>query len=880
MLRPGRVVSVALATSALLGSGMAAAHADSPTDSTSVIYVDGSNTSCTDTGAGAGSVAAPFCTIQPAADAAVAGDTVEISKGVYRNAVNVTSTGNAAAPIVFHAVGGLASIVDGTGQTGPALTLDGASYVTFEGFEGVGPTQSQELSVAGVQIKASDHITLDGAAVLGATNSKSGAVYVTGGSSDVTVSRSIMTGFTNGGILVDGGGSGDVFSTNSIEAAAFGISVNGATGTAITSNSFYAQNAGGEPISLASGATGATIENNIVSGLSGTASTSTSSIDVAADSSAGTVLDYNVVFPGNWDGVGVMQNAYSWGGAAYSGAAALFQATGQGQHDLNTDPETSNILSVKSLAVPQWNSANGSAPGMLATDLYGDPCTGNSILAVTGSGTPAYCARGAFQPNYTVTNGLQVLEAVGARSVDLASYMGQTLTDGTSPGSVPGGPTPAVSYTINWGDGISQTVPASSAYVSTATLHTYAKPGTYTITQTSHLTVGASMSATTSFTTVGSNYTPINPTRLLDTRKGTGAPLAKVPAGKNVTVKIAGLHGIPADATAVAMNLTVADATGNGYLSAAPGGSSTSTSNVNYTAGQVVANSAIVPLKNGSITIYNKGTGSTDVIADVSGYFAQSAGGGYADATLKRILDTRNGTGAPVAQIAANTGIPVTVAGVDAIPSGATAVAVHVTVADTTGNGWIAAEANGAGTPGTSILNYGKDQIVSNTVIVPVAPDGKIELYNGGGHTPVDLLADVSGYFTTTAPGSYVPITPTRVWDTRQLPGWTIPADGTAPAFLEGDNGNAESPFPANATLVLNTTVTNTKGSGYLTVYPYGTDGSGRPTVSNLNFDPGQTIANLAILPTSWTHQEVAVFNGSTGTADVVFDVFGYYANS
>jgi hypothetical protein len=869
-----------MATSALLGSSMAAAHADSPNDSSPVLYVDGSNTSCTDTSAGAGSAATPFCTIQPAADAAVAGDTVEIAKGVYGNALDITSAGSAAAPIVFQAVGGQVSIADATGQTGPALTVDGASYLTFEGSEGAGSSQSQELVVDGAQIEASTHVTIDGAKVIGATNSKSGAVYVTGGSSDATVSRSILTGLSNGGILVDGGGSGDVFSTNSIEANAFGISVSGATGTDITSNSFYSQDADKDVISLASGATGATIENNIVSGLTGAASTSTSSIDVAADSISGTTLDYNVVFPVYWTAVGVMQNAYTWGGAAYSSASALFQATGQGQHDLNTNPEISSNLSVKTTAVPQLNSANGSAPGTLTTDLYGDPCTGNPILAVTGSGMPAYCARGAFQPNYTATTS-QLASAVGARTVDLASYLAETLTDGQYPGTVAGAPTPAVSYTINWGDGISQTVQSSSTYDGTATLHTYAEPGTYTITQTANLTTGGTVSATTSFTTVGSNYTPINPQRLLDTRKGIGAPVAKVPAGQSVTVQIAGLDGIPTTATAVAVNLTAADATGSGYLAAAPGGDTTSTSNVNYAAGQATANSAIVPLHGGTITIYNQGAGPADVIADVSGYFAKNAGDGYADATLMRILDTRKGIGAPVAQVAANAGIPVTVAGVDGIPSGVTAVAVHVTVANTTGTGWIGAEANGAGTPGTSVFDYGKGQIVSNTVIVPVASDGKIELYNGGGDTPVDLLADVSGYFTATAPNSYVPITPTRMWDTRQLPGWTIPAGGTEQAFLEGDNGDTpESPFPSNATLVVNATVTNTTGSGYLTVYPYGTNGSGRPAVSNLDFGPGQTIANLAILPTTGPHQEVAVFNGSTGTADVVFDVFGYYANS
>lgn len=195
----------------------------------------------------------------------------------------------------------------------------------------------------------------------------------------------------------------------------------------------------------------------------------------------------------------------------------------------------------------------------------------------------------------------------------------------------------------------------------------------------------------------------------------------------------------------------------------------------------------------------------------------------------------------------------------------------------TTGGGWIAAEADVAGVPGTSSLNYGKGQTISNTVIVPVAANGKIELYNGGS-TAVDLLADVSGYFSAAAPDAYVPVTPTRVWDTRQLSGWTLGSDSSEPAWLEGDNGDAPTQlFPTGATLVANTTVTNAKGSGYLSVYP---SGASRPATSNVNFGTGQTVADLAILGTTGPSQGVTVYNGSTGSADVIFDVFGYFANN
>ena len=862
MHRLRRAFVAAVSVSTALGASVAVAHADAA----SVLYVNNAaSANCSDTDTGAGSAATPFCTIQAAADAAVAGDTVDIAAGTYRGAVDVTSSGTAAAPIVFQMTSGSVSIMN---TTGPALSFSGASYIEVEGSVGVGEAENQHFNIWGVAVNASSHITLDSIMATGPGK----GVEVTGASSDVTVTRSVLYGQT-GGILVAPGSSGDVISTNEVVSGPFGISVEGAADTVITSNTVLGSNAPTGLIEVSANSTGTSIENNIVE-LTELLAGPSYEVSVDSTSTAGTTEDYNVVSPTSSSGE---ESAYSWAGVDYPSQSEFTAATGQGKHDSLNGPQFDPAPYTNTITAPQTNSANSAAPGMLGTDLYGYPCTIDPVVPVTGAGSPAYCARGAVQQAYTTTVNAAAT-ATGALSVNLNSTMSQTSLVEHTPITIRSAPTPAVSYVVNWGDGTtSAPTQGSGTDPATALTHTYAKIGTYTITDTAELTDGTTAVTTSTFTTAGSTYTPFGPTRVLDTRKGTGAPVAKVAAGKSINVELAGADGLPADVTAVALNLTVTDASGHGYLAAVPAGDGVSTSNLNYSAGQTVANSVIVPVVNGSISIYNEATGSADVIADVSGYFTQGTGDGYATVPLKRILDTRSGTGAPKAKVAGNSGIPVTIAGADSIPAGVTAVAVHLTVTDTTGGGWIAAEADGAGVPGTSSLNYGKGQTISNTVIVPVAGNGKIELYNGGA-TAVDLLADVSGYLSATAPDAYMPVDPTRVWDTRQLSGWTLSGGSSEPAWLEGDNGSATSElFPSGATLVANTTVTNARGSGYLSVYP---SGASRPATSNVNFGTGQTIANLAILDTTGPSQEVDVYNGATGSVDVIFDVFGYFASN
>jgi hypothetical protein len=125
--------------------------------------------------------------------------------------------------------------------------------------------------------------------------------------------------------------------------------------------------------------------------------------------------------------------------------------------------------------------------------------------------------------------------------------------------------------------------------------------------------------------------------------------------------------------------------------------------------------------------------------------------GTYTALPPARILDTRNGTGAPHAPLGASGTLGLKVEGVGGVPStGVTAVTLNLTVVSPTATGFITAYGDGSARPTTSSVNFVTGQVVNNLVIAPVGSDGKVDLYNGALGT-VDLVADVSGYF---APGS------------------------------------------------------------------------------------------------------------------------------
>ncbi len=84
------------------------------------------------------------------------------------------------------------------------------------------------------------------------------------------------------------------------------------------------------------------------------------------------------------------------------------------------------------------------------------------------------------------------------------------------------------------------------------------------------------------------------------------------------------------------------------------------------------------------------------------------------------------------------------------------------------------------------------------------------------------------------------------------------------------------APLVSDGSVVLNVTVTNPTAPGYVTVWP--NDGSGSPTVSNLNFVAGQTVPNRVTVklgPTGWINIMVA-----GGDAEVIADLAGWFTNA
>ena len=94
--------------------------------------------------------------------------------------------------------------------------------------------------------------------------------------------------------------------------------------------------------------------------------------------------------------------------------------------------------------------------------------------------------------------------------------------------------------------------------------------------------------------------------------------MAKLGAGRALTLTVPGL---PAGATAVALNVTVTRPTATGNLTVYPGGQLLPlTSNLNYVAAQTIANMVLVPVGPGNTVTFYNAAGTVDVIADVLGY--------------------------------------------------------------------------------------------------------------------------------------------------------------------------------------------------------------------------------------------------------------------
>jgi DNA-binding beta-propeller fold protein YncE len=401
--------------------------------------------------------------------------------------------------------------------------------------------------------------------------------------------------------------------------------------------------------------------------------------------------------------------------------------------------------------------------------------------------------------------------------------------------------------------------------------------GVYPIQVTASNDLGTATQAFTLTVSANSSFVPIGPARVLDTRNGTGAPDAPVGPGGTISLQVTGVDGVPASGvTAVVLNVTATDPTASSYVTVYPDAETRPTaSNLNFTAGETIANLVTVPVVDGLVDFYND-AGSVNLVADLEGYYTVGTTGGSLFVPLSpvRVLDTRNGTGGYAAPVGPGGTISLQVEGTDGVPTtGVSAVVLNVTATDPTASSYVTVYPDGITRPATSNLNFTPAETIPNLVMVPVGADGKVDFYNDSGS--VNLVADLAGYYTTSGTGSsFVALGPVRVLDTRNgTGGSTSPVGPGGIIGLQAD-GVAGVPATGVTAVVLNVTATDPTTSSYVTVYP---DGITRPTASSLNFTAGETIPNLVVVPVGADGQ--LDFYNNSGSVNLVADLAGYYTS-
>ncbi len=216
------------------------------------------------------------------------------------------------------------------------------------------------------------------------------------------------------------------------------------------------------------------------------------------------------------------------------------------------------------------------------------------------------------------------------------------------------------------------------------------------------------------------------------------------------------------------------------------------------------------------------------------------------------------------------------VLGVAGVPStGVAAVLVDVTASSTTASGTANVR---VWTAGVQQPTFSAVQVTSATapatatLAVMPGPDGKLSVSNSLGSTQVNV--DVQGYFTSAsssgvAPGGFVPVKPSRVWDTADT---VALAPGEARTISVASAG-----IPASASAVFASVgARETQQDGHLRVVPAGGNLSNAKPFMNYSSDVGPQEMGGALQLGG--DRSVTVYNGGTSSVRVTLDVQGYFA--
>lgn len=253
----------------------------------------------------------------------------------------------------------------------------------------------------------------------------------------------------------------------------------------------------------------------------------------------------------------------------------------------------------------------------------------------------------------------------------------------------------------------------------------------------------------------GDLFASFGPRRLLDSRVSDVFWPGPLVGTQRVAVRestdpaeVGNPWGVPPTATALIANVTVTGGSEASFVSVWPSGEPRpNVSNLNFGAGQTVANLVVVAIGDDGYVNLANAHGGVEVILDAVGYFDPTAGSRFHALVPNRVLDTRIDLGLSGPQGPGQSrALAVAGAPGSGVPAGATGLVANVTVTGATSETFVAVYPGGGVRPNPfSNVNAGVNQAIPNLVTVGVAPNGTIDLYNHLGHA--ELIADAVGYY-------------------------------------------------------------------------------------------------------------------------------------
>jgi hypothetical protein len=374
-------------------------------------------------------------------------------------------------------------------------------------------------------------------------------------------------------------------------------------------------------------------------------------------------------------------------------------------------------------------------------------------------------------------------------------------------------------------------------------------------------------------TNAGARFHALAPTRVLDTRDGTGGKAGAFGPGETLRLPVTGI--VPAGTSAVVLNVTATGQSADTVVTAWPSGQSRPlASNLNphpgVDGGAALGHPPHGP--GGAIQLYN-GAGNVHLIADVIGYYGApgaTTGSLYDPVAPTRLLDTRDGTGGKTGKFGSGETYSLPI---PQLPAGATAAVLNVTSTNTTAPSFVTLWPHGQPRPLASNLNPQPGLTRANLTVAKTGPTNTVDLFNNSAGT--DLIVDVVGYYTAegVAHGGslYYPITPERLYDTRFATGGIPGPISNANNLWLGLAGHGAIPTSGVTAIDANLTITNPSNGGHTTAWPTG----GRPTTSNLNYQPGETIANRD--PVALDGSGTALFWSAAPSINYIIDASGWW---